>query len=597
MARDPIFQTLHTESLPELARTLTFDPIAGSTPAKLLSALSETEQTRWLDAHRNELEDHLSFVGSSFLSYMAGNGKSYRQVVMDMADKLNAVYRPQDSTIEIEQSIVSKVWNDTVARMTAEQRQELLLQTEALAAKYGVRLSKEMTGLAALTVAQMSGFGVYLLGSTLLGAINGALGLGLSFGAFTGLSSLISTVIGPVGWATLGLFTVLKLGRPNYKKLLPAIILIATARAAQDPGVLPKPIVVKTTPTKETGKATEQSPQTTMHPVVLKPSSASDMEAQHRREARWTSAVPPANPVIRELQWEIARATENRRDQSKQTLNSAAPLRLRSSRQEKNVFDLKNRTLATFAHNLVPETHYLDLEPAEKVLVDEMFEQNRTMEEEAALEREEVERLRDEHRKRERRLRHKGKIQQVDEERKKNFDAEFPELARGARDWDQSRHYLELSAEEQELIKAYAAEERKASVSNARAGDRLSQLERDFASASAQRSGAISSVGRFNGEAKKLKALWAVNFPKIDFQQQPLRWCAEQDFGARLAIERALRRLADEPDPVRLSRSKMHNTHEHHLGFTIPDGVVCRLFYVVNDGNIEISRMCQRKDC
>ena len=173
------------------------------------------------------------------------------EIVIDIAEKLNASYRTNDSTAAIEQSIIRKVWNDTVARMTPEQRQELLAQTEALAAKYGVGLGKELAGFATLTVAQMSGFGVYLLGSTLLGAINGALGLGLGFGAFTGLSSLISTVIGPVGWAALGLFTVLKLGRPNYKKLLPAIILIATARAAQAPALLPAPIPQKDSGTEQ----------------------------------------------------------------------------------------------------------------------------------------------------------------------------------------------------------------------------------------------------------------------------------------------------------------------------------------------------------
>jgi uncharacterized protein YaaW (UPF0174 family) len=69
-----------------------------------------------------------------------------------------------------------------------------------------------------------------MLASTLLGAINGALGLGLGFVAFAGLSSFISTVIGPPGWAALGVLAVFKLGRPNYKKLLPVVILIALYR-------------------------------------------------------------------------------------------------------------------------------------------------------------------------------------------------------------------------------------------------------------------------------------------------------------------------------------------------------------------------------
>jgi len=40
-----------------------------------------------------------------------------------------------------------------------------------------------------------------------------------------------------------------------------------------------------------------------------------------------------------------------------------------------------------------------------------------------------------------------------------------------------------------------------------------------------------------------------------------------------LEIERALKALADSPDPVRLSRSRMH-TGEHYLGFTIPEGTL-----------------------
>jgi uncharacterized protein YaaW (UPF0174 family) len=87
-----------------------------------------------------------------------------------------------------------------------------------MASKHGKQFNKELSGLTALGAAQLSGFGVYVLGSTLLGAINGALGLGLGFGVFMGLSSLISVIIGPVGWAAFSLLAVAKLGGPNYKK-------------------------------------------------------------------------------------------------------------------------------------------------------------------------------------------------------------------------------------------------------------------------------------------------------------------------------------------------------------------------------------------
>lgn len=104
-------------------------------------------------------------------------------------------------------------------------------------------------------------------------------------------------------------------------------------------------------------------------------------------------------------------------------------------------------------------------------------------------------------------------------------------------------------------------------------------------------------VSRLERRAKQLKALWTVHYPNIDFNQQPLRWSAEQDFAGWLEIERALKELADAPDPVKLSRSRMHATHEHHSRFTIPNGVECRMFYAVKNGRIDLRRMCKKKDC
>jgi hypothetical protein len=92
-------------------------------------------------------------------------------------------------------------------------------------------------------------------------------------------------------------------------------------------------------------------------------------------------------------------------------------------------------------------------------------------------------------------------------------------------------------------------------------------------------------------------SIWSIHYPRIDFSQQSLRWSAEQDFGGRVEIERAMRELSEADDPVTLSRSRMHATREHHSRFTIPTGVECRVFYVVHNGRIEIRRMCMKKDC
>lgn len=103
-------------------------------------------------------------------------------------------------------------------------------------------------------------------------------------------------------------------------------------------------------------------------------------------------------------------------------------------------------------------------------------------------------------------------------------------------------------------------------------------------------------VSRRERRSNDLKQLWAIHFPKVDFQPQPLRWAAEQDWKSRIEIERALAELARADDPVTLSRSKIHTTNEHHSGFMIAGGVPCRLFYKVVDGRIDVRRICKKKD-
>ncbi len=235
MTSDPIFRILAPDVLEQIARYMESSPLVSTSPAKLLSQCDSGAQQTWLDAHRLELERHISWVGTPIFSYALGNAKSYHEIVTDVAAQVGVPVSSSMSTMKIETNLLQKLWADVLSRLSQQEREALLAKAEALAAQYGTSAKKEMVGFAGLAAAQMSGFGVYLLGSTLLGALNSALGLGLGFGAFTGLSSAISVVIGPLGWAALGLYTIKKLGAPNYKKLLPVVILIASQRGGGQP--------------------------------------------------------------------------------------------------------------------------------------------------------------------------------------------------------------------------------------------------------------------------------------------------------------------------------------------------------------------------
>ncbi len=76
-------------------------------------------------------------------------------------------------------------------------------------------------GAAVMALANASGFALYTTAATVLSTLSaGALG----FGAYTATSSLISFVIGPVGWLALGAYGVFKLGSPNKKLLLQVVV-------------------------------------------------------------------------------------------------------------------------------------------------------------------------------------------------------------------------------------------------------------------------------------------------------------------------------------------------------------------------------------
>lgn len=225
LERDPVFQYLPVEALDQIAKCLSFNPHTGNGRDGALRSMSHDEQLRWLDANRNKIEDEVCSIGS-----WSGERLPYGQVVRKLAKKIRVDHNSRANIAHIEKAIIAKVWSNAVENLNPEERQKLQTKVHEVAAQHGRNYAPELAGVTALTAAQLSGFGVYLLGSTLLGAMNGALGLGLSFSAFTGLSSAIATAIGPIGWGFLGLSLVFKLMSPNYKKVLPVVIIVALHR-------------------------------------------------------------------------------------------------------------------------------------------------------------------------------------------------------------------------------------------------------------------------------------------------------------------------------------------------------------------------------
>jgi uncharacterized protein YaaW (UPF0174 family) len=52
----------------------------------------------------------------------------------------------------------------------------------------------------------------------------------LGFRAYTAATSFLSIVLGPIGWAGLGIFAAYSIGGENYKKTIPCIAIIGAIR-------------------------------------------------------------------------------------------------------------------------------------------------------------------------------------------------------------------------------------------------------------------------------------------------------------------------------------------------------------------------------
>ena len=159
---------------------------------------------------------------------------SYSQIVEQVAEKLDiehAGLTTKDLEVRIAQKVLRTVWEE----MTPEQRTQMETELRQVAQEFdkGGALLSSGSIFATLTAAKLSGFGVYLLASTSLGALTGAIGVTLPFAVYTTMSSAIATILGPVGWIGAGLFAIWKLSGPNYKRLIPAVLYVSALKAQQ----------------------------------------------------------------------------------------------------------------------------------------------------------------------------------------------------------------------------------------------------------------------------------------------------------------------------------------------------------------------------
>ena len=192
--------------------------------------------------------------GHGVVNLFRGQGTGYLDIVDDVADELKIKNLPSYSvqikyydeienlkyTYEIakekgikyakraEEQVIIKLLELIYEKLDDKGKKNFDQQVNKVAEKFGSNSTVGIGGVAGLSIlANMGGFATYTFLTTSLSTLSmGTLG----FGAYTASTSLLSVLIGPVGWAGLGVFAAFSLGKPGYEKLLPIVATIGSIR-------------------------------------------------------------------------------------------------------------------------------------------------------------------------------------------------------------------------------------------------------------------------------------------------------------------------------------------------------------------------------
>lgn len=160
--------------------------------------------------------------------FRGGKGVEYREVLMDVCDKMKVNYSKDASVERIENNLLLKVLNDALEKMSPE-------EIRKLAESIGIKSLTQFTPEAMLGVFQAvfraGGFKSYQLTVIVVNAVLKALiGRGLQFAGGAALTRTIGILTGPIGWAITGAWTALDIASAAYRVTIPAVIQVAALR-------------------------------------------------------------------------------------------------------------------------------------------------------------------------------------------------------------------------------------------------------------------------------------------------------------------------------------------------------------------------------
>lgn len=198
-----------------------------------------TEELTYSDAYKLHFPNHSKyweliaaelqcFGANSFATmFRGGKGVFYREVLMDVCDKLKVNYNKDAKTEFIENNLLLKILHDALEKMSQEDLKELAKELDINDLNYS---AEALLGVFQ-AIFRAGGFKSYQLTLIIANAISRALfGKGLTLAANATLARTMSLLTGPVGWVITGAWTLIDIAGPAFRVTLPAVIQIAVLR-------------------------------------------------------------------------------------------------------------------------------------------------------------------------------------------------------------------------------------------------------------------------------------------------------------------------------------------------------------------------------
>ncbi|CAN5124591.1 hypothetical protein BH23BAC2_BH23BAC2_24060 [soil metagenome] len=131
---------------------------------------------------------------------------TYNQVLDKLIKKKNLIVDSSDTIQQKEEKILLYKFKKFVDNLSPEEKEKFESEIQKYTKQNGISKDQAFSvgAISTLTIANLSGFGLYLMASTIVGGLTSILGITLPFVFYTSMSSVLSIITGPIGW-TVGL--------------------------------------------------------------------------------------------------------------------------------------------------------------------------------------------------------------------------------------------------------------------------------------------------------------------------------------------------------------------------------------------------------